>query len=166
MKGIKYLKDQIKSTGLVSYSKLNKKDLQLLKYKIDDYKHSLLQDDDDIYRYGDIKKTIKLTDEQYNIVVAPKTSHYKVIACAGSGKTTTILCRIKYLIDSGVMPYNIMLTTFNVDAAENMKNKLEQLFGFKLSIYIGTIDALSYRFYNMYFKRNDFIGVSEYCQSF
>ena len=166
MKGVKYLKDQIKSTGLVSYSKLNKKDLQLLKYKIDDYKHSLLQVDDDRYRYGDIKKTIKLTDEQYNIVVAPKNSHYKVIACAGSGKTTTILCRIKYLINSGVMPYNIMLTTFNVDAAENMKHKLEQLFGFKLSIYIGTIDALSYRFYNMYFKRDDFIGVSEYCSEF
>ena len=92
----------------------------------DDYKHSLLQNDDDRYRYGDMKKTIKLTDEQYNIVVAPKDSHYKVIACAGSGKTTTILCRIKYLIDSGVMPYDIMLTTFNVDAAENMKNKLEQ----------------------------------------
>lgn len=166
MKGVKYLKDQIKRTGFASYSKLNKKELQLLKYKIDDYKHSLLQVDVSRYRYGDMKKTIKLTDEQYDIVVAPKDKHYKVIACAGSGKTTTILCRIKYLIDSGVMPYNIMLTTFNVDAAENMKTKLEQLFGFNLSIYIGTIDALSYRFYNMYFKRDDFIGVSEYCTEF
>lgn len=153
-------------TGLASYSGLNKKELQLLKYKIDDYQNLLLQEDNDRYRYGDIKKTIKLTDEQYDIVIAPVNSHYKVIACAGSGKTTTILCRIKYLIDSGVKPYNIMLTTFNVDAAENMKNKLEQLFGFKLSIYIGTIDAISCRFYNTYFKKEDFIGVTEYCSEF
>lgn len=111
-------------------------------------------------------KNIILTSEQHAIVVAQKDSHYKVIACAGSGKTTTVLCRIKYLIDSGIKPWQIMLTTFNVDAAENMKIRMHELFGFKTNIYVGTIDALAYRFYNAYFKRPDFVGVSEYCTEF
>lgn len=48
----------------------------------------------------------------------------KIIACAGSGKTTTILCRIKYLIDQGVNPNQIVISTFNVEAGHHIRYKL------------------------------------------
>ena len=167
---VERLKKTLRKTGLVSVSGLRKRELENLKFRVGEYRASLRTDKDNPDRYRKIRfgknKPINLTNDQHAIVTADKESHYKVIACAGSGKTTTIICRIKYLIDSGVKPWQIMLTTFNVDAAENMKNRLQELFGFKLNIYCGTIDALAYRFYNAYFKRPDFIGVSEYCTEF
>ena len=167
---VERLKKTLRKTGLVSVSGLRKRELENLKFRVGEYRASLRTDKDNPDRYRKIRfgknKPINLTNDQHAIVTADKESHYKVIACAGSGKTTTIICRIKYLIDSGVKPWQIMLTTFNVDAAENMKNRLQELFGFKLNIYCGTIDALAYRFYNAYFRRPDFIGVSEYCTEF
>lgn len=161
MNNIKSLRESIKRTGMVSTTGLKKRELQLIRHKLNTQDMQENNCDYKVIKFG--YKTIKLTDEQRSIVIADKDCHYKVIACAGSGKTTTILCRIKYLIDKGVKPWQILLTTFNVDAAENMKIKIHELFGFKINIYIGTIDALAYRFYNIYFKRPDFIGVSEYC---
>jgi hypothetical protein len=189
MNNVKALRESIKRTGMASTTGLKRDELIKLRHKLLVYVDlkvknqeleptNLMSDprskktnqdamDDDSYRNLRLdNKNITLTTEQHNIVVAPKDSHYKIIACAGSGKTTTVLCRIKYLIDSGVKPYQIMLTTFNVDAAENMKIRMHELFGFKTNIYVGTIDALAYRFYNAYFKRDDFIGVSEYCTEF
>ena len=187
MNNVKSLRESIKHTCIAVTTGLKKDELIKLRHKLqvysDDDKHHILGnkqvkdnanselnasespkiDDGMYYNVRINNKNIKLTPEQHSIVVAPKNSHYKVIACAGSGKTTTVLCRIKFLIDSGVKPYQIMLTTFNVDAAENMKIRMNELFGFKTNIYVGTIDALAYRFYNAYFKRNDFVGVSEYC---
>jgi len=107
-------------------------------------------------------RTIKLNDEQYRVVVAKPNQNIRVIACAGSGKTTTIICRIKYLIDQGINPETIMLTTFNVDANENMKNKIIDLFGFLPKITIGTIDSIACRFYYRFFRQNFEVGVSEY----
>lgn len=158
---------RVKDTANEEHNKDNNDDEEIYDLSSDKTKEIITEIDDEKYRNVRINnKNICLTQEQHNIVVAPKDSHYKVIACAGSGKTTTILCRIKYLIDSGVKPYQIMLTTFNVDAAENMKLRMHELFGFKTNIYVGTIDALAYRFYNAYFKRDDFVGVSEYCTEF
>ncbi|VBB18694.1 UvrD/REP helicase [Yasminevirus sp. GU-2018] len=194
LNSVKALKASVKKTGIASTAGLTKSDLQKLRHRlgaygpIDQIKGSTSANADTTYhsdknntdvetnetkpdqvndrtiKFG--KKSISLTDEQYEIVTAERDKHYKIIACAGSGKTTTILCRIKYLIDSGVKPWQIMLTTFNVDAAENMKMRMHDLFGFKINIYVGTIDALAYRFYNAYFKRPDFVGVSEYCSEF
>jgi hypothetical protein len=177
---IKSLRESIRRTGIASTAGLKKQELINLRHKLQAYGRKNDSDDDDdndndnnnksrpsinndSYKKIKFDKHIELTDEQHKIVTADKNSHYKIIACAGSGKTTTVLCRIKYLIDSGVKPYQILLTTFNVDAAENMKNKMFELFGFRTSIYVGTIDAIAYRFYNAYFKRSDFVGVSEYC---
>ena len=107
------LKAQLEKTGLVSTSGLRKRELENLKFKVGQYVDTLKQDgrtNREYYRkvsFGK-KKPITLTDEQLDIVTANSESHYKVIACAGSGKTTTIICRIKYLIDSGVKPWQII----------------------------------------------------------
>lgn len=118
----------------------------------------------DEFKFGD--NVIKLDNEQQKIVTAPCYNHVRIIACAGSGKTTTILCRIKYLLENITTPEKILLMTFNKDACENLKNRMRDLFGFNIKIEIRTIDSFSAKIYysnrdNM--KENNFLSISEYC---
>jgi DNA helicase-2/ATP-dependent DNA helicase PcrA len=75
---------------------------------------------DDSYR--------KLTAEQRTVVEHPLNSHARVLAVAGSGKTTTMVYRIKYLVESrGIQPSNICVLMFNARAREQFKNKLNEI---------------------------------------
>lgn len=107
-------------------------------------------------------KTVKLNDEQYNVVMADKTKSILVVACAGSGKTTVICCKIKYLIDHGVPPERIIFVSFNVDAAQSIKNRLTELYGVIPHVHCSTIDSLACHFYYKYFKKTGYVGVNEY----
>ena len=120
----------------------------------------------DYTKYNFNGKLINLNDEQHKIVTSDINHHIRILSCAGSGKTTTIICRIKYLIDQGVDPERIMITSFNVDAAESIKNKIIELFGFMPKICVGTIDSIACRYYYRYFKQNYHVGVSEYANYF
>lgn len=158
------IKKEINSFGLVTCNGMKKRELLVLLRSLKQYKINSENCDYKTFTFND--DTIKLNKQQQDIVTAPLDTNCRIIACAGSGKTTTIVCRIKYLIDKGVSPLKILLTTFNVDAAESIRNKIKELFGFVPRIYMGTIDSISYRFYNMYFRKEDFVGVSEYCTEF
>jgi superfamily I DNA/RNA helicase/DNA polymerase III epsilon subunit-like protein len=119
-----------------------------------DYRNYKLKDD----------RIMTVNDEQYEVIMSNPSNNIRIIACAGSGKTTTIICRIKYLIDKGVLPSKIILMTFNVDAAKSMKNKLKEIFcGFKPNVLVGTIDSVACKFYHTYFKKEYQVGVQEYC---
>lgn len=116
----------------------------------------------DYYNYSFADKSLRLSEEQYSCIIQNIKSNVRILACPGSGKTTTLICRVKYLIDHNVDPKTIMLTTFNVDASQNMKNKLTDLFGFMPNITIGTIDSIACKYYNKYFKADYHVGVAEY----
>jgi DNA helicase-2/ATP-dependent DNA helicase PcrA len=60
------------------------------------------------------------------------------IAPAGSGKTTTLVARIAWLIDEGVDPATIAAITFNARAAEELRTRLVQAVA-PLGIEAGTI---------------------------
>ena len=108
---------------------------------------------------------INLDKFQQEVVKADITKNIRIIACAGSGKTTTILCRIKYLIDKGIDPKRIILTTFNIEAADNLKKRLGDLINStnkSNGMRIGTFDSISAYFYFKYFKQEQFVGVNEY----
>lgn len=159
---ISELKNKILETKLSSVTGKNKQDLLDIYKNITNYKNNK-QVDYRTFKFGEVQ--VNLNNEQYCIVSENINTNMRIIACAGSGKTTTIVCRIKYLIDNGINPENIMLTTFNVDAAESMKSKIASLFGFMPKIYVGTIDSISCRFYWQYCNppnKNELIGVSEY----
>lgn len=157
------IKNKILGTNLVSVSRLNKEELLQLENKIDTY---LLEKQKDYKNFIFGNKIISLNDDQFSVVADNINISTRIVACAGSGKTTTIICRIKFLIDSGVNPENILLTTFNVDAAENMKIKIIELFGFMPKIIIGTFDSISCKFYYKYFKKDYYVGISEYSTEF
>ena len=112
------------------------------------------------YSFGDIP--IILDDEQYNIVTSKPNQHIRILAGAGSGKTTTILCRVKYLLDNYTTPNRILILTFNKDASENLKNRIVKLFGFKINIDIYTIDAFCCLLYHNYNVQKSYISLSEY----
>ena len=75
-------------------------------------------------------------------VVKDPHSHL-VIAGAGTGKTTTILGKVKYLLATGsVLPQEILILSFTNAAATEMKNRL--LKETNQSIYVATFHKLGY----------------------
>lgn len=105
----------------------------------------------DKYDYCDTdNKKFILNEEQIKVVKAPINKHIRIIACAGSGKTTTILYRIKYLLERCTLPERILVLTFNVEACNNLKKKIKEIFGFEPKVEIRTIDSLSAKLYYSY----------------
>jgi hypothetical protein len=163
----------LKKTGFVrNINKLKKKKATQIKQYLFDYIHKIKNNSftNKTYEILNISNnnnsSINLTKEQTQIITSEINCNYKIIACAGSGKTTTIIARIKYLIEHNIPPSSIMITTFNVDACESIKKKLYQVFGFDINITLGTLDSIAYRFCKMYLNKEDFYGVSELCTIF
>jgi DNA polymerase III epsilon subunit-like protein len=115
-------------------------------------------------------KVIELNDEQKNIVFAPLNIPASLIlAVAGSGKTTTMVCRIKYLVDMGVPEDEIILTTFTRDATKDMEKKLELVFNYKPDIIVGTMDSLALKYVKQYQEellKDSMNNVGEYAVKF
>jgi len=70
-----------------------------------------------------------------------------IIASAGTGKTSTIVGRIAYLLKNGVEPEKILLLTFTNKAAAEMTARLKRYFSASIidKIEAGTFHAVSYR---------------------
>lgn len=96
--------------------------------------------------------TVKLTPEQARVVNsnAPKIC---ILACAGSGKTTTVTHRIGRLINSGLAtPDSIAAITFTVLAAEHLRAQLFDLLeppSKASQISIGTIHSFCFELLKM-----------------
>ncbi len=52
-----------------------------------------------------------------------------IIAGAGAGKTKTLTCRIKHLIETGLEPKNILAITFTNKAAKEMRDRVLRMIG-------------------------------------
>ncbi len=69
---------------------------------------------------------LKADDAQQTAIVRDDVRNL-VIAGAGSGKTRTIVGRIRYLLERGVPPTAILAVTFTNKATEEMQDRLEQM---------------------------------------
>lgn len=83
-------------------------------------------------------------NEKQRQMVAAKEGPVLVVACPGSGKTTTMIARAKALVDSGVNPSKLLVITFTKQAATHMQQKYEKTYG-KDGITFGTIHSICYR---------------------
>ena len=89
------------------------------------------------------KTSIRVNDEQAQAIRRPANVHQRILASAGSGKTTTLTARLAYLIeDCSIDPEKIVLMTFSRNAAQQMKKRIEGLIGDK-QIWAGTFHGLS-----------------------
>ncbi len=89
----------------------------------------------------------RLNEEQSSAATAGAGANL-IIASAGTGKTSTIVARIAYLMKSqGVKPEEILLLTFTNKAAAEMLERVGQFFDKKTvsRIESGTFHAVSYR---------------------
>lgn len=89
--------------------------------------------------------TLSLDKYQFEAV---KTDYRNtlVVSAPGSGKTTVIINRLKYLIEEkGVNPENIVVITFTRAAANNMKERYKRLLSGERSPFFGTFHGLFYK---------------------
>lgn len=86
----------------------------------------------------------KLNKEQYQAATAP-FGYNLVIASAGTGKTSTIVGRIAFLLQNGLKPNEILLLTFTNKAANEMKERVAKFIPSAKEIEAGTFHAVSYR---------------------
>ena len=102
----------------------------------------------------------------YNEAVKTTEKNLRIIACAGSGKTTFIAERVAFLIESGVEPKSIIAFTYTEKASAELNNRivsklkekklLDDLKGFA-DMYIGTIHGWCFKV-----LRDNEIGYQKY----
>ena len=79
-----------------------------------------------------------------------------IIAGAGTGKTKTLIYRLSYLIDSGVIPESILLLTFTRKAAEEMMRRASMLLDSRCRrVSGGTFHSFAYAILR---EKSDLIG--------
>lgn len=83
-----------------------------------------------------------MLDKQQKQAVEAKEKNVVVVAGAGSGKTRVITERIKYLLEKGVTPANIVCITFTNLAAEEMVERLQDAPGIG-DAFVGTIHSFA-----------------------
>jgi len=70
----------------------------------------------------------KLTQEQLSVVHHPLDQHARVLAVAGSGKSTTMAYRIQHLVNHyGVRPGSIQILMFNSQARKQFSAHLDKI---------------------------------------
>ena len=87
----------------------------------------------------------KLNEEQMKAVLHTE-GPLLILAGAGSGKTSTMTHRIAHLVEKeGVDPYNILAVTFTNKAAGEMRDRIENLLGAGVNMWISTFHSAALR---------------------
>lgn len=79
-----------------------------------------------------------LLDEQQELAVKTNKKKVLVASAAGAGKTTVITERLKYLLNKGENPKNIYAITYTNNAAQEMRERINNS-----EIFIGTIHSFA-----------------------
>ena len=98
---------------------------------------------------------MQLTREQETII-HHGNGHARVSAVAGSGKTTVMVGRVRYLLQQGVAPNTILILMFNRSARDAFAAKLNQLLqgsGLKAPD-VRTFHSLGLRLVNSFSRKN------------
>lgn len=89
------------------------------------------------------------TPEQNLVINADLNETQQILACAGSGKTTTLIARVNHLIKNNIPPNHILTTTFSKNATNELKKRINNP-----NIKIYTIDAFALYILTKYFNQS------------
>jgi superfamily I DNA/RNA helicase len=88
--------------------------------------------------------TMEPTEEQLQVI--NYVGSIRVLAAAGSGKTTTMAKKVKGEIDTGrCKAEEICFITFTRFAAKQIKDKVEDIVGHEINILCGTFHSMVYK---------------------
>ncbi len=94
---------------------------------------------------------LKKLNPQQREAAIHKEGPLLILAGAGSGKTSTMTHRIAYMIkEEGVPPYNILAVTFTNKAAKEMRDRVEDLIGEGINMWILTFHSSCLRILRKY----------------
>lgn len=125
---LKYYNDYEKMNELISEHNNNYINKHLVSDK--DYLDSILKEDDPNILLDEEQRRVVLSDDDYTLVVAG----------AGSGKTTTIEAKVKFLIDKKIVsPEDILIIAFTRKATGELKSRFKKL---NINVNINTFHSI------------------------
>lgn len=144
------------SNYLYEYIKNNNKTIIPVGFDIDRYNNSIL---DKLYllnkdyfdnMYNGIDDNIHLDEEQCKAILADE-KYSLIIAGAGTGKTTTMVSKVKYLVDKkNADPERILVMSYTRKATEELANRIEE--SFDLPVHVTTFHSLGYEYIKQIFN--------------
>ena len=134
--------NDIKENGYNLIDKHNQEYLnqQYIKYK--DYFENM---------YKGIDDNIKLDEEQIKAILADE-DYALIIAGAGTGKTTTMTSKVKYLVDiKGVDPSKILVMSYTKKATMELEDRIVDKFN--IPACVTTFHSLGYKYIKQIFNK-------------
>lgn len=144
------------SNHLYEYVLLNNKNIIPNNFNIDKYNEEVLDklyiDNKEYFdkMYCQIDNNIKLDIEQCKAILADE-KYSLIIAGAGTGKTTTMVSKVKYLVDKKqIAPNRILVMSYTRKTTEEIANKIEELIN--EPVHVTTFHSLGYEYIKEIFK--------------
>ena len=144
------------SNYLFKYIKENFNDLIPSNFDIDKYNDEILEEEYVKYKdyfnsmYDEIDDNIHLDKEQIKAILADE-DYSLIIAGAGTGKTTTMAAKVKYLVDiKGIDPSKIVVMSYTKKATEELEKRIVVDFG--IPALVTTFHSLGMMYIREIFK--------------
>lgn len=152
----KYNNKEYISSYLYKTLKDNKSNIIPSNFNIDNYNNEILDklyiDNKEYFdnMYKGIDDNVHLDEEQCKAILAEE-KYSLIIAGAGTGKTTTMASKVKYLVDKKhINPERILVMSYTKKATEEIAKRIIE--DFDIDVRVSTFHSLGYEYIKRYFK--------------
>lgn len=125
-------------------------------FDLDDYNNKVLEKEYFKYKkyfeqmYKNIDPNICLDEEQIKAIIADE-DYSLVLAGAGTGKTTTMAAKVKFLVEKRhIAPSKILVISYTKKAVEELEKRIN--IDFEIPVKISTFHSMGYEYIKNYFN--------------